>query len=485
MRGIMIQGTASDVGKSMICTAFCRIFSDQGLQVAPFKSQNMSNNSYVTAWGEEIGRAQGVQAEAARTLATVNMNPILLKPESEMKSQVVLFGKKLETMDGMDYRKEFYEKGLNAIDQALANLAQDFTHVVIEGAGSPAEVNLNDRELVNMAVAKRAGVPVILVADIERGGVFASIVGTLALVPEPERIKGLIINKFRGDVRLFEDGIRFLESYTGIPVLGVIPYMASHEIEQEDSLGVSAVQRVSRVENSIELVVCRHPFLSNFTDVEPFMNEPDVTIRWAETVEEIGQPDILLLPGTKSTIADLRYWKEQGLENKIRTLQEDAWVVGLCGGFQMFAETLSDPDGHDGTKAENESGLGLISNMQVRFEKQKIVQRTSGTVKFAAAKANVSGYEIHHGQVTESEFPLIESEDFREGYFRQRLLGTHLHGFFRDSHCRSLFLAPIRKRKNLPESLPQKAIDPFDRWAKHVKDHLNWQKVEEIMEADQ
>ena len=261
MRGIMIQGTASDVGKSMICTALCRIMSDQRIKVAPFKSQNMSNNSYVTVNGEEIGRAQGVQAEAARTLATVDMNPILLKPESGMKSQVVLFGKKLATMEGMDYRTRFYEKGLGAIDQALANLAKDFSHVVIEGAGSPAEVNLNDRELVNMAVAKRADVPVILVADIERGGVFASIVGTLALMPEPERVKGLIINKFRGDAQLFEDGVCFLESYTGIPVLGVIPYMASHEIEQEDSLGVQAVQRIARVENPIELVICRHPYI--------------------------------------------------------------------------------------------------------------------------------------------------------------------------------------------------------------------------------
>lgn len=485
MRGIMIQGTASDVGKSMICTAFCRIFSDQGLKVAPFKSQNMSNNSYVTVWGEEIGRAQGVQAEAARTLATVNMNPILLKPESDRKSQVVLFGKKLETMDGMDYRAQFYEKGLAAIDLALANLAHDFTHLVIEGAGSPAEVNLNDRELVNMAVAKRADVPVILVADIERGGVFASIVGTLALMPEPERVKGLIINKFRGDVRLFEDGIRFLESYTGIPVLGVIPHLPSHEIEQEDSLGVRAVQQVSKVENAIQLVVCRHPYISNFTDIEPFLNEPDVTVRWAETVDEIGCPDILLLPGTKSTIADLRYWKKLGLGNKLQALQEGTWIVGLCGGFQMFAETLSDPEGYDGMKAENEAGLGLVSNMRVSFEKQKVVQRNSGIVKFADREVQVTGYEIHHGTVTESDYPLINSGSFGEGYFHKGLLGTHLHGFFRDLHCRSAFLAPIRKRKNLPEPSPETVDDPFDRWAKHVKGHLDWQKVEQIMEADQ
>lgn len=483
MRGIMIQGTASDVGKSMICTAFCRIFSDAGRKVAPFKSQNMSNNSYVTVWGEEIGRAQGVQAEAARTTATVNMNPILLKPESGMKSQVVLFGKKLETMDGMDYRAQFYEKGLAAIDQALGNLAKDFTHIVIEGAGSPAEVNLNDRELVNMTVAKRADVPVILVADIERGGVFASIVGTLALMPEPERVKGLIINKFRGDARLFDDGVRFLESYTGIPVLGIIPYMASHEIEQEDSLGVQAMQRVSEVKNAIELVICRHPYISNFTDIEPFLNEPDVTVRWVETVEAIGQPDILLLPGTKSTIADLRYWKEQGLGTKLQALKEDTWIVGLCGGFQMFAETLSDPEGHDGYAAESEEGFGLVPNMHVLFEKQKVVQRQSGIVEFAERPIKVEGYEIHHGKAARSDHPLLQCENTVEGHFRERLLGTHLHGFFRDPHCRSAFLAPIRKKKNLPSPAPEAVSDPFDRWAKHVKEHLDWKKVEEIMEA--
>ena len=302
-------------------------------------------------------------------------------------------------------------------------------------------------------------------------------------MPEPERVKGLIINKFRGDARLFDDGVRFLESYTGIPVLGVIPYMASHEIEQEDSLGVQAVQRVSEVKNAIELVICRHPYISNFTDIEPFLNEPDVTVRWVETVEAIGQPDILLLPGTKSTIADLRYWKEQGLGAKLKALKEDAWIVGLCGGFQMFAETLSDPEGHDGYAAESEEGFGLVPNMHVLFEKQKVVQRQSGIVEFAERPIKVEGYEIHHGKAARSAHPLLQCENTVEGHFRERLLGTHLHGFFRDPHCRSAFLAPIRKKKNLPSPAPEAVSDPFDRWAKHVKEHLDWQKVEEIMEA--
>ncbi|ANU22380.1 cobyric acid synthase [Planococcus donghaensis] len=483
MRGIMIQGTSSDVGKSMLCTAFCRILSDESVKVAPFKSQNMSNNSYVTILGEEIGRAQGVQAEAARTIATVDMNPILLKPESGMKSQVVLFGKKLETMDGMDYRAQFYEKGLQAIDQALTNLAKDFTHLVIEGAGSPAEMNLNDRELVNMTVAKRADVPVILVADIERGGVFASIVGTLALIPEKQRVKGLIINKFRGDAKLFEDGVQFLESYTGIPVLGVIPYMDSHEIEQEDSLGVGAVQKQSTIKGAIDLVVCEHPYISNFTDIEPFLTEPDVSVRWVKTVEEIGQPDILLVPGTKSTVADLRYWKKQGLAEKLQSLAKDTWIVGLCGGFQMFAETLSDPYGHDGVAVKVEAGFGLVPNMHVSFEKEKTVQRQKGIVKFDALEVEVSGYEIHHGRVTGIEHSLVDYGESVEGYYRDRMIGTHLHGFFRDRSCRTAFLTPIRKQKNLPIQVHEKSEDPFNRWAKHVKNHIDWQKVTEIMGA--
>lgn len=480
MQGIMIQGTASDVGKSMICTAFCRILSDQGIGVAPFKSQNMSNNSYVTVLGEEIGRAQGVQAEAARTIATVNMNPILLKPENDMKSQVILFGKKLETVGGMAYRQEFYQRGLAAIDKALAKLAEDFTHLVIEGAGSPAEVNLNDRELVNMSVAEKADVPVILVADIERGGVFASIVGTLALMPHPERVKGLLINKFRGDPRLFEDGVKFLESYTGIPVLGVIPYLPDHRIEQEDSLGVRELSSKS-TGFPIEIVVLKHPFLSNFTDIEPLFQEADVGIRWVEQVRDIGQPDMLILPGTKSTVADLRYWKSQDLEKKLRDLKGHARIIGLCGGFQMMSGELSDPDGWDGTVTESEPGLGLIPDMSVVFEAEKFTQRRSGVVSINGERIEVEGYEIHTGQTKGITTPLIRYGEQTEGYAGSNIMGTHLHGLFRCASFRRAFLSPIRKEKKLPEAPVSEPEDPYQIWADHVKAHINWESVEAII----
>lgn len=481
MRGVMIQGTSSDVGKSMICTAFCRILSDQGYSVAPFKSQNMSNNSYVTVLGEEIGRSQGIQAEAARTVAKVEMNPILLKPENDMKSQVVLFGKKLKAMDGMKYRDEFYGQGLAAIEKALAELEKNYSHLVIEGAGSPAEVNLNDRDLVNMKVAELADVPVILVADIERGGVFASIIGTLALVPNPERIKGILINKFRGDIDLFENGIEFLENYTGLPVLGVIPYLSKHEIGQEDSLGIRELAKIKN-DAPIRIVVCKHPYLSNFTDIEPFLLEPDVSIIWADSIEDIGVPDILILPGTKSTIADLRFWKQQGLQEKLESLKGNIWIVGLCGGFQMLAETLADPSGYDGTIAEEEeSGFGLIAGMRIEFAEEKWVERRTGKTVLTGRKTAVTGYEIHSARVQSSQWPLIEYPDGNEGYLHNRILGTHLHGLFDSAEFRSAFLEPIRIAKGLP--IPDSVIeyDRFDRWAQHVKKHIDWQKVEQLL----
>ncbi|AQQ54313.1 cobyric acid synthase [Planococcus lenghuensis] len=483
MKGIMIQGTSSDVGKSMICTALCRILSDEGKQVAPFKSQNMSNNSYVTVLGEEIGRAQGVQAEAARTVATVNMNPILLKPESDMRSQVILFGKKRQAMDGMAYRTDFYEEGLTAIDRALQALGQTYSHIVIEGAGSPAEVNLNDRELVNMSVAERADVSVILVADIERGGVFASIVGTLALMPNPERVKGLLINKFRGDIRLFEDGVAFLESYTGIPVLGVIPYSPDHGIEQEDSLGVSSV-RSSSESRPIDLAVLHHPYLSNFTDLEPLLQEPDVAVRWVRTTREIGKPDVLVLPGTKSTIADLRHWKQQGLAAMLKDLSPDTLIIGLCGGFQMMGASLKDPEGFDGLPAADEAGFGLIPGMETRFSADKYVKRRSGKALFPTGLVDVEGYEIHTGVSSKTEAPFIIYDGAAEGYWREGIIGTHLHGLFDRPDCRRAFLAPIRKRKGLSEPPAVDPVDRYDLWAEHVKSHIDWQAVSQMMEEE-
>ena len=283
MKGVMIQGTASDVGKSLIATALCRLFANEGLKVAPFKSQNMSNNSYVTSDGLEIGRAQGIQAEAAKIEATVWMNPILLKPRSDQESEIVLLGKAVETLSGKGYRETFYEKGLEVIHKALNQLSKEYELLILEGAGSPVEMNLKDRELVNMKIAELADVPVFLVADIDRGGIFASIVGTLELLTDEERkrVKGILINKFRGDINLFTDGVKWLEEKTGIPVLGVLPYVNNHMIDREDSLSINEFRRMKK-KGDLDIVVIQLPYSSNISDIEPFLYEEDVCLRFVQ-----------------------------------------------------------------------------------------------------------------------------------------------------------------------------------------------------------
>jgi adenosylcobyric acid synthase len=298
----MIPGTSSDVGKSLIVTALCRMFANEGTKAVPFKSQNMSNNSYVTVDGKEIGRAQGIQAESAKTEATVWMNPILLKPRSDSQAEVVFLGKASESLSGREYRERFYEKGIEVIKQSLSILEKEYNLIIVEGAGSPAEINLKDREIVNMKVAEIADVPVVLVSDIDRGGVFASIVGTLELL-EPEerkRVAGLIINKFRGDLSLFEEGVRWLEEKTGIPVLGVLPYLENHMIDGEDSLSIGQQFRGKKTA-PLDIAIIHLPYISNYSDLEPFLYEEDVSLRWVKDSSEFGHPDAVIIPGTKST----------------------------------------------------------------------------------------------------------------------------------------------------------------------------------------
>ena len=362
MRGVMIQGTASDVGKSMIATALCRLFANEGVKVAPFKSQNMSNNSYVTHDGFEIGRAQGIQAEAAKTEADVRMNPILLKPRSDQISEVVLLGKAVKTLSGRGYRETFYETGLEVIKTALDDLAQEYEVIVMEGAGSPVEMNLKDRELVNMKVADLADIPVFLVADIDRGGVFASIVGTLALFTEEERkrVKGILINKFRGDRGLFADGVKWLEEKTGLPVLGVLPYLHNHMIDSEDSLSLQEF-RNKKKSGELDIAVIQLPYASNISDIEPFFFEEDVSLRFVRNAGEFGHPDAVIIPGTKSTIRDLQFLKKEGLFEKIADFAHGGgFVTGICGGYQMLGQMLIDEDGTDtGVASSTETGLGL------------------------------------------------------------------------------------------------------------------------------
>lgn len=494
MKGIMIQGTASDVGKSLIVTALCRMFANEGVKVAPFKSQNMSNNSYVTVDGKEIGRAQGIQAEAAKTCATVWMNPILLKPRSNEVSEVVYLGKASETLSGMEYRETFYEKGLAVIKKSLLELAKNYEMVVIEGAGSPAEMNLKDRDLVNMKVAEIADVPIVLVSDIDRGGVFASIFGTLELLEpaERKRVKGLIINKFRGDLRLFADGVRWLEEKTGIPVLGVLPVLGNHRIDSEDSLSIQS--RFPASKGAIDLAVLQLPFISNYSDVEPFLSEKDVSLRWVKNAAEFGTPDAVIIPGTKSTIRDLQFLRKQKLDQLIQEhLDHGGCLVGICGGYQMLGEQLMDEFGSDtGVPNSSIKGLGLIPAETV-FHQGKSTIRVSAQLHQdtgMSPELRLEGYEIHLGKTTirQEGCSFLRTGSGRDdGFYGEngKIIGTYLHHLFHNDEWRTQWLNRIRKQKGLP---PQDLVhvqndhdQRFDVLAREMKHHLKWELLKEII----
>ncbi len=460
MQGIMIQGCSSDAGKSYIATALCRILADMGYKVSPFKSQNMANNSYVTWDGGEIGRAQGVQAEAAGVRPETYMNPILLKPRQESGSEVVLFGRVLRSMPGREYHASFtLNEGLQALRKGLQIIEQQYNMIVIEGAGSPAEVNLNAREIVNMRVAREADVPVLLVVDINRGGSFASIVGTLELLGEDRRrVKGLIFNQFRGDLALFEDGVRWIEEYTGVKVVGVMPYLDDVNIEGEDSLSIN-FQHISAAPagQAVELGIVRLPYISNHTDMEIFQYEPDVNVRFVDENQSLAGFDAIILPGTKSTIADLRHLEQNGLADRLRAYP--GYIFGICGGYQIMGRELIDEDGVDFAPGSRQQGLGLLPVI-TSFQSEKAVcqQQAKGCHPLLAG-LTASGYEIHLGgsliageDLGEAVQPMWELADGRlDGAATAdlRRAGSYLHNVFHNDNFRTLWLNEIRRAKGL------------------------------------
>ena len=495
MKGIMIQGTASDVGKSLIVTALCRMFANDGVKVVPFKSQNMSNNSYVTKDGKEIGRAQGIQAEAAKIEATVWMNPILLKPRSNQDSEIVYLGKSLKTLSGRGYRDSFYEKGLDVIKKSLEHLSSEYELVVIEGAGSPVEINLKDRELVNMKVAELADVPVILAADIDRGGVFASIVGTLELL-EPEerqRVAGIIINKFRGDISLFEDGIHWLEKKTGIPVLGVLPYVENHMIDGEDSLSLNN-QFSSRKKGNLDIAVIQLPFVSNYSDLEPFLYNEDVSIRWVKHASEFGNPDAVIIPGTKSTIHDLNTLRDRQLDILIQKhIEHGGYVVGICGGYQILGEEIIDEMGSDtGIPNKSVAGLGWIPGRTTFFDVKETVRAAGVYHENTGLITNgkLEGYEIHLGKTVLHQqgcsFLVLENGK-EEGYYGKngQIIGTYLHHLFHNDEWRNHWLNMIRKSKGLHSKetiyISEYKDKRYDEIAGNMRAHLNFERLNDII----
>lgn len=461
---IMVQGTASDVGKSVLVAGLCRIFHQDGYRVAPFKSQNMALNSGITADGGEMGRAQIFQAEAAGIEPDVRMNPVLLKPTSDCRAQVVLMGKVADQMDAVTYH-EFKPQLLEQIAQVYQSLADEVDIMVLEGAGSPAEINLRDRDIVNMGMAEKVDVPVILVADIDRGGVFASIYGTLALLEPDERarVKGVIINKFRGDVSLLTSGLRQIEELTHVPVIGVMPWI-DVQLEDEDGVALQKGKYRQQNENVLDIAVIQTPYISNFTDFNALNAQSDVRLRYVTHRDELGAPDLLILPGSKNTLSDLSYLHDSGLTHQILLAhQQGTPVLGICGGFQMLGRHIV-----DGVESgvDQMAGLGLL-DCETKFSHQKMTTRVIGKVQpvlsgiFAACQDHaLAGYEIHmgHTELGEQASPLTllqqrngEEINQCEGAISPdgSVAGTYIHGIFdSDDFTRSLLNA-LRERKGL------------------------------------
>ena len=453
-RVLMVQGTASHVGKSVLVSALCRIFRQDGFRVAPFKAQNMSNNSYVTADGGEIGRAQAVQAQAAGVEARVEMNPVLLKPEADHTSQVVLMGRPLHSARARDYfalKTQLWE----SVSTSLDTLRGDYDIVVIEGAGSPAEINLKATEIVNMRVARYANSPVLLCGDIDRGGVFASLVGTMELLEPEERetVKGFLINKFRGDQSLLTDGLTWLENRTGIPVVGVVHHFLDIHIPEEDSVALD-LPEPSRAGAVIDVAVIQIPHISNFDDFDPLRRQAGVSLRYVQSPDELGNPDMVVIPGSKTTIPDFTWMERQGLNPAILDLhRRGKAIAGICGGYQMLGKKIYDPEGIESSQRETD-GLGLLPITTV-FAGHKETHRVTATVTADSGLLNrawgseITGYEIHMGQTTGEEvnhpFRVLDRTDvsvtdasrYDGGMDSQgQVLGTYIHGLFHNAPLR-------------------------------------------------
>jgi adenosylcobyric acid synthase len=482
MPGIMIQGTASSAGKSLIATALCRIFSNNGLKVYPFKSQNMSLNSYVTMEGLEMGRAQVLQAQASRVRPSASMNPILLKPTSDRKSQVIINGRPFKNMDAVEYFK-FKGQLKEMIKEIYEKLERDCDVVVIEGAGSPAEINLKGIDIVNMGMAEIADAPVLLVGDIDKGGVFASIYGTVMLLKEHERrrIKGIIINKFRGDRSLLQSGIDMLEDLIHIPVIGVVPYM-NVKLDEEDG----ATNFNTNKAGEIDICVIKLPRISNFTDFDAFKFDEDVNVRYITSPEEIGNADMVIIPGSKNTIEDLRWLKRVGFKEALKKYK--GILFGICGGYQIMGTNIIDEEGWEVKKGEVEEGLGIFETVTI-FKGDKITTNVEGT----ALGKRIYGYEIHSGKTTGNINPFVNinlKEGQRVEYFDgdmkdDKYFGTYVHGMFDSNEFREYILNSIRKKKDLKErssvDLNTKREEELERLAAVVRESIDMEYVYKLI----
>ena len=512
---IMVQGTMSGAGKSLLVTALCRIFTEDGYNVAPYKSQNMALNSYVTKDGLEMGRAQVVQAAACGKEPDVRMNPVLLKPSTDTGSQVIVMGEVLRHMPAADYY-EFKSELIPTILEAYESLSAENDIIVIEGAGSPAEINLKKDDFVNMGLAELVDAPVLLAGDIDRGGVFAQLYGTVALLEpnERERVKGLLINKFRGDVSLLGSGLDQLTELTGIQTLGVIPYVRV-QIDEEDSLAESLGQKTS--ERLLDVAVLRLPKISNFTDFAPLENHPVLGVRYVETAEELGDPDLIILPGTKSTAADLLWMRQNGLEAAVlKRASKGTPVLGICGGYQMLGEELHDPEGVELEGGGSLRGLGLLP-IRTSFLAQKTRTRVRARVvdtvreKFQESRGKdapaqeiwLDGYEIHNGttKLTDwdslggdlTSFCKVQEEAVEggvahvDGFVRGNVFGTYLHGLFDSGELTEAMTEWLCARRGIsyqavsPKSHDEVQEEELKKLAAAVREALDMDAVYRIL----
>lgn len=483
MKAMMVVGTTSHAGKSLLVTAICRILSRRGWRVAPFKGQNMALNAYVTNNGGEMGHAQAVQAWAAGITPMTEMNPILLKPQGDMTSLVIQKGKAVGRVNAAEYYDNYFDSGWQAIQESLKRLSEDYDILVCEGAGSPAEVNLKHRDLTNMRVAKYLNAPTLLVVDIDRGGAFAHVVGTMELLEPDERelVKGIVINKFRGQRSLLQPGIEWLEQRLGIPVVGIIPWL-EQSFPAEDSLSLLE-PRSAKTTSDIHIAVLRLPRISNFTDFDPLEAEPTVSVKYISPKPPLGHPDALIIPGSKTTIADLIVLHRSGMTEEIQNyVAAGGTVLGICGGYQMLGKILADPEGVEGQEGRFK-GLGLLPIKTV-IAGQRIARQRVVTSNYPQEGLPVTGYEIHQGRSRLMEdatgtSPLFDDANLGIVDDTMAIWGTYLHGLFDNGPWRRAWLNRLRQQRGL-KSLPTGVANyreqremMLDLLADLVEPHLN------------
>ncbi|MBN4074144.1 cobyric acid synthase [bacterium AH-315-E10] len=487
----MFQGTSSNAGKSLLTAALCRVLYQDGIRVAPFKSQNMSLNSFVTSRGEEMARAQVVQAQACRLEPDIRMSPILLKSVSDVGSQVILNGRPLGNMDVMAY-DDYKEIALKEVKRAYDSLSSEYDVMVIEGAGSPGEVNLKHNDIVNMRIAQYAQAPVLVVGDIDRGGVFASFVGTMEVLDQWERdlVSGFIVNKFRGDPSLLQPAFDYVRDHTGIDVIGTIDYIHKHGLPEEDSVsfkeGLYSINANVDTKDGVRIAVIDLPYISNFTDFDALILEDDVQLQIVALEDTLPDVDLVIIPGSKSTLNDMRCLSTSGMADQIRSFiaGDNKELIGICAGFQMLGKQISNPVAVEGTQS-NVDGLNLL-DIRTEMAEEKVLQQTS--LVYGDRSVNVTAYEIHHGKTTvgsgkiifqrDSDLLGVESDD-------GRIWGSYLHGLFDSDSFRHLIIDRIRERKGLLTFQGKRAVydldKSFDRIADVFRESVDMEKIYQLL----